>query len=365
MAEGITNSEGVLDDAGMVQPDTGLETPSQAPATEATIQSSVLETTAPVEINSLQDAMQAFNQAKSKAAETDLSKRGSSQGSETKPGEPDSGATAATNPVSTDGNVDAGQFDNTATLPEFTNTAASTVPGGAGEYAGDDEVYDVDAGISEVRQQLTNIAVDAVRKEFASKNINKISINDLMKVDERSGTKEFINPDTNRPFSSSNPRSEAQAFVRDYNADLDAQFGQRCHAIMPNIERSYSPVLEFHSFLPTWQKMDPFRQEMFEELVDGHELRDKQGSIVGYDCDLNAISNQMERQISWLLSKQQAYAPAASTTSTAPAVADDPIRQPAVAAKAKLNTNSDGKEFDLSNMSDAIKFYNQQKKKGK
>lgn len=345
MEETTTSSEEVLQDAAMVQPE------------EQTI-TATPEATPTLEIGSLGEAMQAFNAAKSKTSEANLSEGNADTGDKDK-----LEGSGSTTPRGDDGsNVISTRttesLDNSGTVSQSTGGQASDVSGGYGGYASDDEIYDVDAGISEVRQQLTNIAVDAVRKDFAAKKITKINVNDLMKVDERSGTKEFINPDTNRPFSSSNPRSEAQSFVRDYNADLDAQFTQQCQAIMPNIEKSYAPILEFHSFIPTWQKMDPFRQEMFEELVAGHELKDKQGNIVAYNCNLNDISDQMEKQIGWLLAQQKNLAPKA-------AAAADPIRQPAVAAKAQTATASDDKEYDLNNMADALKFYNKQKSKKK
>ena len=340
--ESITNSEEALPNV--------TDTQLVDPGTPSTI-----ETPAPMEIGSLGEAMQAFNAAKSKAAET-LVPEGEATGGDAGAATGDTGATPATAeatlPVSTDGAV-----------PVYTDDtgAGATIAGGTGEPASYDEVYDADAGIAEVRQQLTNIAVEAVRKEFASKDIKKISINDLIKVDERSGTKEFINPDTNRPFSSSNPRSEAQAFVKDYNEELNSEFIRQCQALMPNIEKSYAPVIEFHQFLPRWQEMDPFRQEMFEELVAGHELKDRNGNIVAYNCDLNAISDQMERQIQWLLTQQKSIT---SQPATQPAVNE--VKQPAVAAKTKSPTATDGdKQYDLSNMSDALKYFNQQKRKKK
>lgn len=345
MEENIINSEEALKDADMVQIE-GQEATPPALVPES-------QTPAPLEINSLEEAMRFYNQTKQKAAEADV------PAGKPEAGKPSDIVTPA------QGTGEAGAPDASLTPPQEDqgvagsalpgSTDAGTVPGGTGESTGYVELYDADAGVAEVRQQLMNITADAVRKDFAAKGVKMLQVSDLMQKDEKSGTIEFINPDTKRPFNSSNPRGDAQAFVNAYNADINADFKQACQNLLPQVEQSYKPVIEFHQFLPKWQQMDEMRQEMFEELVAGHELKDKQGNIVAYSCDLNAVHNQMEKQIQWLLSKQQQMQSAQS-------IIENPVTQPAVAAKtATQQVTAEDDTPDLSTVEGSLRYYNKKK----
>lgn len=363
MEETTTNSEEVLKDAGMVQVE------GQPPAVEPPTQETPPADPAPIELNSLEDAMRFYNQAKSKPAETvvpDGEDGDKAPGTTTEePGEDKPGAK---------GGDDTKQPDTPSTplvqgddMPGA--RGAEELPGGTGEPSGDVEIYDADAGVAEVRKQLIDIAADAVRKDFAKQGIKKLNVNDLVKVDEKNGTKEFINPDTKRPFQSSNPRSEAQAFVNDFNAGLDHDFTMACQQLLPQVEQSYKPIIEFHQFLPRWQQMDEFRQNMFEKLVEGHELRDSQGNIVAYNCNLNEIANVMETQVNYLLEQQKALTENNSVQnnggSAQPVGTEAPVTQPAVAAKTVQASapKPEEKKHDVSTVAGAMKYYNEMKAK--
>lgn len=349
---GTSETEEVLKDASMVQTAGTPAQPTQEPPAS----------TPAVEVNPLEQAMREFNKAKQANTETTLP---TEPPEEEEPGGTPQDTSGGQPPVEPD--ASAAQPDSpVATEPTAATTSESSggISGEPGGPTTEFETYDAQAGVAEVRQELVAITQDAVRKEFAKQGKNKISVNDLMKVNEQSGTKEFINPDTNRPFTSSNPRSEAAAYARDFNEGLDAEFAQECQKLYPQVEGSYKPMIEFRQFLPRWQQMDEFRQNMFEELVQGHELRDRSGQIAGYNVDLNAIADQMERQIQWLLKQQQAVSGTPAQPATAPT--ENPVTQPAVAAKTSGGQSpaaaKEEKQYDLSNLADSLAYYNKQKK---
>ena len=218
-----------------------------------------------------------------------------------------------------DGNVDAeniaGPGDASGETDEQTDGDTESLFGGASISPED---Y-----IKEIGESLVPGILDKVFNDFKNngEHINSNgklgwSINDpeIRQVDD-DGAVTFVNPETKREFSGDDPRRQAQEYVDWRNDQMRNKFNQACEAEQNKQLQQFAPQFNLLRFAPTYQAMDPIRKQLFDAMLEGYEVTDANGNVVGYSCDLEKMNNLMERQISTI----QAYGQKSGQTTTPPA----------------------------------------------
>ena len=162
--------------------------------------------------------------------------------------------------------------------------------GGPGDgYTGADYQALQDQLTSEIQQAAMQQAV----AEYQRDGIRPITMNDLYKRDQSTGRVTYINPDdSSRPFSS---RMEAQQWIDSFNSQLRQEIQTRARAVSRELSKQMAPARRLLAFAPTFDAMDAQTREVFDDLVEGFEVRNQQGDVVGYTCDLNRMAEQARR----------------------------------------------------------------------
>lgn len=179
-----------------------------------------------------------------------------------------------------------------------------------GEEDPDPEDGDVDGdrGSSALPGEVDYVAV----KRGIIENLNKSSIAKAVQEFKEAGIREFQmkdvyertsdgrvvyhNPDDpNRPFSS---RMEAQSWIDSFNGQVRAELKRRAMEIRNEDAKTVMPSLKLMDFAPSYDAMDDSVREMFDDLIEGYEVLDSNGRVVGYNCDLDKMAAKAERMAS-------------------------------------------------------------------
>lgn len=152
--------------------------------------------------------------------------------------------------------------------------------------------------------RATNAAIEAVSKAFIDKGIRHTngrlgaSVNDpdICKRDD-DGIPHFYNPDTGREFTGDNPRKQAQEWVDDYNAELRTSFNESCKQYAGKLLEQEAPQIAVLEFSPTYESLDPVRRGMLDSIIEDYEIKDDNGEVIGYSCDLNKALSVVNRQV--------------------------------------------------------------------
>lgn len=162
--------------------------------------------------------------------------------------------------------------------------------GGLGDgYTGADYQALQDQLTSEIQQAAMQQAV----AEYQRDGIRPITMNDLYQRDQSTGRVTYINPDdSSRPFSS---RMEAQQWIDSFNSQLRQEIQTRARAVSRGLSQQMAPARRLLAFAPTFDAMDAQTREVFDDLVEGFEVRNQQGDVVGYTCDLNRMAERARR----------------------------------------------------------------------
>lgn len=225
-------------------------------------------------------------------------------------------------PAGTEGNSESGDTadtisDDTGTL-EGNSGGLDNLSGDSGETSEEidtDSFGVTDEYIQEYRDGLTedirDRAINEIAQEFIKRGIRNTngalgaSINDpdICKKDE-DGVPHFYNPETGNEFTGDNPRRQAQEWVEDYNNDLRTAFNRACQTYENKLLEAEEPKLAVLEFTPKYEQLDPIRQGMFDSVVEDYEIKNDNGDVVGYTCNLNQVLAMVDRQVE----KIQAYA---------------------------------------------------------
>ena len=144
-------------------------------------------------------------------------------------------------------------------------------------------------------ENLNKSAIAKAAKEFRNANIREFQMKDLY---ERTSDGRVIyhNPDDpNRPFSS---RMEAQSWIDSFNGQVRNELKRRALEIRNEDADSILPSLRLMDFAPSYDAMDDAVREMFDDLIEGYEVLDSNGNVIGYNCDLDKMASKAERMAS-------------------------------------------------------------------
>lgn len=182
---------------------------------------------------------------------------------------------------------------------------------------------EIDAVINDTKENARNRAINEVAEAFikqGARNRNgklgaTIDDPDICKRD-RDGVPTFYNPETGRPFTGDNPRRQAMEWVKDYNQDLADKFNSVCAQREAEIMKEAEPRIQTLRFQSTYERLDPIRQGMLDDIISDYEVKDSDGDVIGYSCDLNRALDVVNRQIARI----QGYAKSQPRPATGPAL---------------------------------------------
>lgn len=221
---------------------------------------------------------------------------------------PDPGTSAPTQ------DIDGSSEDSTGTVPDValgtgdTGGGPHTEPGTYNE-TGDEADWtfseeELGQRLGSIKETIEDQAMREVANLFVEKNIRNqngklgatINDADIYRKDDQ-GIPTFYNPDTGKPFTGDNPRSQARQWVKEYNDELKETFNSVVVDRMGQLQEEAKPMLELLEFTPKFEKLDPVRQQMMDAIIEDYEIHDKGGNTIGYSCNLNNVLTQVNKQI--------------------------------------------------------------------
>lgn len=204
-------------------------------------------------------------------------------------------------------------------------------PGGLGAPAGDDAGEDIggiaslfgesDIDIEQYRadtsERVRNQSIEDVTQEFIKRGYRNtngmlgatISDPDICKRDE-DGVPHYYNPDTGMEFRGDNPRRQANEWCEDYNKEFARIFNNACAEYEAYLMKQETPKLAVLEFKPKYEKLDPIRRGMFDNVIEDYEVKDSNGVLIGYSCDLDKALALVDRQISMIQKYAKEHQPA-------------------------------------------------------
>lgn len=165
-------------------------------------------------------------------------------------------------------------------------------------------------------KDIRDRAIREIAEEFVKRGVRNtngklgatIDDPDICKRDE-DGVPHFFNPETGNEFRSDNPRRQAQEWVEDYNKEIARAFNTACEQYEAHLKKEASPSLEVMRFAPKYNKLDDIRKGMFDNIVEDYEIKDDDGKVIGYSCDLDKALNLVEKQIKMIKDYAAAHQP--------------------------------------------------------
>ena len=226
--------------------------------------------------------------------------------------------------------------------------------GGPGDTSGADDAQAVSDAeslfsfsqeeIEEYKSSVTKQVEEQTIKDVAAAYIKQgarhvngvlgadINDKDICKRDS-DGVPRFYNPETGHEFTGDNPRKQAQEWVDSYNSELARAFNKTCADYAAKLMEKQAPSMAVIDFAPTYEKLDPMRKAMFESVIEGYEIHDRDGDLVGYSCDLNKALDAVNRQVKTIQARfantatAQPSGPVLDTPSTAAQTNDEQVPQ--------------------------------------
>lgn len=166
---------------------------------------------------------------------------------------------------------------------------------GYDDYRGSSEQYpavDYQSSQQAIVNQLNSDAVAQARKQFENDGIREFTMNDIYERTQ-DGRVVYRNPDDpNHPFAN---RMEAQQWIDSFNKQVKEELIRTATEIRNKNVKAAMPALRLLQFAPEYDAMDPKVKEVFDDLIEDYELKNRAGKVVGYGCDLNRMARKAER----------------------------------------------------------------------
>lgn len=279
---------------------------------------------------------------------------------------------AAQEPVENEESVDDARVDAGGGSPEDNGSGGeegtiADEPGTGADGASDGgssdsiEAIDFNAQKQQLLREVQQDAITQVRREFTEQNIGYYSVAELTVRDENTGQVRFRNPDVqderdpNYYFKS---RSECQQFCTSWNQGVDFEYRKAVNEKQQELIQQQIPKVRMLDFLPRWNAMDENTKAVFDDLLQGHEIRDANGKEIGFNVDLNAVAAQAERIAKRFPGQVQQTQPAGEQAS-----ASQGATEPALDMKTGNGKSDD--EREPTNIGEALKMYDKRNKGGK
>lgn len=222
--------------------------------------------------------------------------------------------------------VDGGQ-DDTGDLPSGQSGDSDSV------LAIDDE--EISRYRESIHDEIRDRVIGEIADEFVKRNIlnnnGKLGAsldNPLICKYDDDKMPHFYNPETGREFTGDNPRRQAQEWCEDYNREVAKAFNNACRQYEEQLMEQEEPSIRVLEFASKYDKLDPIRQRMFDNVVENYEIEDDDGNVIGYTCDLDMALSLVDKNVRT-------------------------IQEYAMENKAKVNEKT-GPELDMKNSSGAV-----------
>lgn len=173
-------------------------------------------------------------------------------------------------------------------------------------YGGPGDAYS-GASYKAVGEQLSREAAQVAMRQAVSEmrkqGIRPFTMNDLYERDERAGRVIYHNPDDkSRPFAS---RMEAQQWIDSFNSQLMEETKRRAKEIYRDVNKAIAPSRRLLAFAPRYDSMSDNVREVFDDLIEGYEITNAGGEVIGYSCDLDKAMARAERMAAKYASKSR------------------------------------------------------------
>ena len=248
------------------------------------------------------------------------------------------------------------------------DSGSVAIGSGESDSLGDDggstdsiEAIDFNAYKQDLLRNIQRNAASEVRKEFNEQNIGYYSAAELTVRDEQTGQVRFRNPDIqderdpNYYFKS---RSEMQQFIQAWNQVVDFEFRKAVNEKQRDLMNQAAPTARLMDFYPKWQAMDDDTKAIFDELLEGREIRDANGKEIGYNVNLDAVAAQAAKIAKRFQSQHQQ-----TQQSEVQASASQGSNGPALDMKTGNGSSQDEKE--PTSIGEALKMLDKKNKGGK
>lgn len=196
--------------------------------------------------------------------------------------------------VSDDTGVQAEAGDDEGGMP-----AQPSDDGGDGEPADGSsdfvEAIDFNAFKQDLLRNVQRNAAAQVRKEFDDQNIGYYSAAELTVRDEQTGQVRFRNPDVQDERSPDyyfKSRADMMSFIQAWNQGVDFEYRKAVNEKQQQLLMYEAPKARLVDFMPKWQAMDDVTKQVFDSLLEGHEVRDASGKEIGFNVNLDAVAAQ-------------------------------------------------------------------------
>lgn len=140
--------------------------------------------------------------------------------------------------------------------------------------------------------QLNRSAVAQARRQFQKDGIREFTMDDIYDR-QQDGRVVYRNPDDpNRPFAN---RMEAQQWIDSFNKQVQSALIKTATEIRDKNAKAAMPALRLLQFAPVYDVMDPAIREVFDDLIEDYEIKNRAGKVVGYSCDLEKMAMKASR----------------------------------------------------------------------
>lgn len=239
-------------------------------------------------------------------------------------------------------------------------------PGGDEDVdAADDDIeYPADGGSADVPEpadydnaeraivtQLQRSSMAQAREQFRKNGIREFTMNDLY---ERSqdGRVIYHNPDDpNRPFSN---RIEAQQWIDSFNGQVKQELQRVASEIMENDAKAAMPAIRLLRFAPTYDAMDAKTREIFDDLIEDYELKNRKGAVIGYNCDLERMAARAQKMATKYNTTPRKSGGSATMKKKGPQ------KQPSMDIRSHGSGSSKKADREPSTLGEAMRLWNEQ-----
>ena len=198
-----------------------------------------------------------------------------------------------------------------------------------------------------IRQQV----IQQKRKEWEDKGYHKFTVRDLARKDERTGRIFYINPndskeDWERPGYQGFTMEQAKTWVDITNEELNDQWKKECRELEQQYIQTAMPRFNLYAYKPVYDSLNETEQEFVGIMTEPYAITDSNGNVLGFNCDLNAITKMAKQMAAKYSSGEQA-------ASQTPAVNN--VRQPVTDIRSSAGGSKTGPAKEINNVADAMR----------
>lgn len=166
----------------------------------------------------------------------------------------------------------------------------------AGDNADRSQQFNARSYVQTIENSVIKRSQMEAMNELQKAGVKMMDLEDITRRDEESGRISLINPDNGEPFAD---RVSAQTWLDTQNNQVRTQANKLATSKASELRKSIMPAVRTEVFKnTTYQTMDPITQNVFNELIDPYGVKNANGDVVGFDCDLDAMHQRAKSIVS-------------------------------------------------------------------